>query len=75
VPESRWTVGALLIAFVALIALANGILGTVGGWFGADDLTFEKLLGWAVSPLAWLLGVPGARRPGRVLDRAEDGGQ
>jgi CNT family concentrative nucleoside transporter len=52
------TVGALLIAFVALIALANGILGTVGGWFGADDLTFEKLLGWAVSPLAWLLGVP-----------------
>ncbi len=52
------TVGALLIAFVALIALANGILGAVGGWFGADGLTFEKLLGWAVSPLAWLLGVP-----------------
>ena len=29
-----------------------------GGWFGADGLTFEKLLGWAVAPLAWLLGVP-----------------
>lgn len=52
------TVGALLIAFIALIALANGILGSVGGWFGADGLTFEKLLGWALAPLAWLLGVP-----------------
>ena len=52
------TVGALLIAFIALIALANGILGGVGGWFGVDDLTFQKLLGWAFAPLAWLLGVP-----------------
>jgi len=52
------TVGALLIAFIALIALANGILGAVGGWFGADGLTFQKLLGWALAPLAWLLGVP-----------------
>jgi CNT family concentrative nucleoside transporter len=52
------TVGALLIAFVAVIALANGVLGAVGGWFGADDLTFEQILGWAVAPLAWLLGVP-----------------
>lgn len=52
------TVGALLIAFIAFIALANGILGGVGGWFGADDLTFQKLLGWALAPLAWLLGVP-----------------
>jgi len=52
------TVGGLLIAFVALIAMANGILGAVGGWFGVDGLTFEKLLGWALAPLAWLLGVP-----------------
>jgi CNT family concentrative nucleoside transporter len=52
------TVGALLIAFIALIAMANGILGWVGGWFGRDDLTFEQLLGWALAPLAWLLGVP-----------------
>ncbi|GGO72191.1 NupC/NupG family nucleoside CNT transporter [Nocardioides deserti] len=52
------TVGALLIAFIALIALANAILGAVGGWFGADGLTFEKILGWALAPLAWLLGVP-----------------
>ncbi|WP_104105229.1 nucleoside transporter C-terminal domain-containing protein [Nocardioides sp. 616] len=52
------TVGALLIAFVALIAMADGILGEVGSWVGADDLTFDKLLGWALAPLAWLLGVP-----------------
>ena len=52
------TVGALLIAFVAVVALANGILGGVGGWFGADDLTFERILGWLLAPLAWLLGVP-----------------
>jgi len=52
------TVGALLIAFIALIAMANGILGGVGGWFGVDGLTFQKLLGWALAPLAWLLGVP-----------------
>jgi concentrative nucleoside transporter, CNT family len=52
------TVGALLIAFVALIALANGLLGAVGGWFGYDGLTFERILGWALAPLAWLLGVP-----------------
>lgn len=52
------TVGALLIAFIALIAMANGILGAVGGWVGVDGLTFQRLLGWAVSPLAWLLGVP-----------------
>jgi concentrative nucleoside transporter, CNT family len=52
------TVGALLIAFVAMIALANGILGGVGGWFGVDNLTFQRLVGWAFAPLAWLLGVP-----------------
>ncbi|WP_340541049.1 NupC/NupG family nucleoside CNT transporter [Nocardioides sp. GXZ039] len=52
------TVGALLIAFVAAIALANGILSGVGGWFGHDDLTFQQIVGWVVSPLAWLLGVP-----------------
>lgn len=52
------TVGALLIAFVAAIALANGLLGGVGGWFGNDSLTFQQLLGWALAPLAFMLGVP-----------------
>ncbi len=52
------TVGALLIAFVALIALGNGIVGGIGGWFGVQDLTVESILGSVLSPLAWLLGVP-----------------
>jgi CNT family concentrative nucleoside transporter len=52
------TVGALLIAFVGVIAMANGILGAVGGWFDYDGLTFQKVLGWGLAPLAWLLGVP-----------------
>ena len=51
-------VGAMLLAFVALIAVINGVLGGVGGWFGMPELTLELLLGWAFSPLAFLLGVP-----------------
>ena len=52
------TVAALLIAFVALIAMANGIVGGVASWFGIEDLTFQKILGWVFAPIAWLLGVP-----------------
>jgi len=51
-------VGALLIAFVALIALANASIAAVGSWFGAEDLSLQRLLGLALAPLAWLLGVP-----------------
>lgn len=51
-------VGCLLIAFVAFIALANGVLGAVGSWFGLDGLTFQRVLGWVFAPLAWLIGVP-----------------
>jgi len=51
-------VGAMLLAFVALIAVVNGVLGGVGEWFGMPELTLELLLGWAFSPLAFLLGVP-----------------
>ena len=53
-------VGAMLLAFVALIAVVNGVLGGVGGWFGMPELTLELLLGWLFSPLAFLLGVPWA---------------
>jgi CNT family concentrative nucleoside transporter len=53
-------VGALLLAFVALIALLNASLATVGGWFGAEDLTLQRLFGWGLAPVAWLLGVPWA---------------
>ena len=51
-------VGCLLIAFISLIALANGLLGGVGEWFGYDGLTLEKVLGWVFAPVAWLIGVP-----------------
>jgi concentrative nucleoside transporter, CNT family len=52
------TVGALLIAFIAIIAMLNAMLHGIGGWFGYDQLSFQKVLGWVFSPLAWLLGVP-----------------
>mgnify|MGYP001817250710 CR=1 FL=1 len=49
-------IGAMLIAFVALIALVNGIVGWVAGWFGYD-LTLQMILGWLFSPLMFLLGI------------------
>ncbi len=51
-------VGALLLAFVALIAMLNASIGAVGGWLGAENLSLQKLLGFALAPIAWLLGVP-----------------
>lgn len=51
-------VGCLLLAFVSLIALANGLLSGAGGWVGIHDLTFTRLLGWVFSPVAWLIGIP-----------------
>ncbi|MGM9929811.1 MAG: NupC/NupG family nucleoside CNT transporter [Bacillus sp. (in: firmicutes)] len=51
-------IGAMLLAFIALIALLNGILGFVGGWFGLDNLSLELILGYIFSPLAFVIGVP-----------------
>lgn len=51
-------VGASLLAFVALIAMMNGIIGGVAGWFGYGGLTLQTILGWLFSPLAWIIGVP-----------------
>ncbi len=51
-------VGAMLLAFVALIALLNGMLSGIGGWFNYPQLSMELILGWVFSPLAWLIGVP-----------------
>ncbi|MDE1461556.1 NupC/NupG family nucleoside CNT transporter [Spartinivicinus poritis] len=51
-------VGAMLIAFVGLIALLNFWLGGIGEYFGITDLTFQYLLGKLFSPLAFILGVP-----------------
>jgi CNT family concentrative nucleoside transporter len=52
------TIGAMLLAFVALIALANGLLGGVGSWVGMEDLSLQKVLGWVFAPLMFLLSVP-----------------
>lgn len=51
-------VGAMVLAFVALVALANGILGGVGGWFGLPDLSFQQIIGYVFAPIMFLLGVP-----------------
>ena len=51
-------VAAMVLAFVALVALANGILGGIGGWFGMEDLTFQKIVGLLFQPIMYLLGVP-----------------
>lgn len=51
-------VGAMVLAFVALVALANGILGAVGGLFGQPELSFQMLLGWLFAPVMFLIGVP-----------------
>ena len=51
-------VGAMLIAFIGLIALLNGMVGGVAGWFGYPSWNLEKILGEAFAPLAWLVGVP-----------------
>jgi len=50
-------VGALLIAFVAMIALLNDLVGGVGSLFGAPELTMQMLLGGLLAPVAWLMGV------------------
>ena len=52
------TIGAMLIAFISLIALANLLLGVVGGWFGNGDLTFQQILGYVFAPLMSAIGVP-----------------
>jgi len=51
-------VGAMLLAFIALIALLNGIIGWAGGLAGWENLTLELIMGWLLAPLAWIMGVP-----------------
>ncbi|GAA0269640.1 NupC/NupG family nucleoside CNT transporter [Alteraurantiacibacter aestuarii] len=52
------SVGAMVLAFVALVALANGVLGGLGGLIGMPDLTFQGLLGHLLAPVMLLLGIP-----------------
>jgi CNT family concentrative nucleoside transporter len=56
-------VGAMLIAFLALIALTNGLLGAIHNWLGGHGLVWfptslQQIFGWAFAPVAWVIGVP-----------------
>tara|TARA_R110000868_G_scaffold304437_28_gene565508 strand:+ start:1629 stop:2960 length:1332 start_codon:yes stop_codon:yes gene_type:complete len=56
-------VGAMLLAFIALLAMFNGFFGWVSDLTGLSDaigspLTIEMLLGWVLAPAAWLIGIP-----------------
>jgi concentrative nucleoside transporter, CNT family len=53
-------VGAMLLAFLGLIAVFNAVLGPLGGLFGFPELNLEWILGMVFRPLAWLMGVPWA---------------
>ncbi len=52
------SVGAMLVAFVAIVAVINGILTGIGGWFGMEGLTLQWLLGKLFFPVALVIGVP-----------------
>ena len=51
-------VGAMLLAFIALIALLNTIVGGISGLFGYDNITIELILGYVFAPFAFIIGVP-----------------
>ena len=51
-------VGAMVLAFVALVALANGLLGGLGNMVGVPDLSFQRLVGYIFAPIMFLLGIP-----------------
>ena len=51
-------VGGCLVAFMALLAMANFLTGQAGGLFHHPELTLEIIFGWIFTPLAWIMGVP-----------------
>jgi len=56
-------VGAMLIAFLALIAFSNGILGGLHNWLAPHGLAWfpsslQQIFGWVFAPVAWVIGVP-----------------
>ena len=55
-------VGAMVLAFVALVALANGLLGGLGNWSASRTSASSGIIGYVFAPVMYLIGVPGARR-------------
>ncbi len=51
-------VGAMLLAFVGMLALINGLLGVVGGFLGMEHLSLGLILGTLLKPLSFMLGIP-----------------
>lgn len=51
-------VGAMLLAFIALIALVNMMLGGIGGFFGHEEITMQLILGYIFAPIAYIIGIP-----------------
>ena len=51
-------VGAILIAFIALVSLLNSLLEILGGFVGLSDLSLQLILGYVFFPIVWLMGVP-----------------
>ena len=51
-------IGAMLLTFIALIALVNGMVGGIAGYAGIEDLTLQKMLGWLFAPMMYLLNIP-----------------
>ncbi|MDD5657260.1 MAG: nucleoside transporter C-terminal domain-containing protein [Elusimicrobia bacterium] len=62
-------VGAMLVAFMALLAMANWACHQAFGFVGRPEIGFEQLLGWFFSPLAWVMGTPWNECPliGRLI--------
>jgi CNT family concentrative nucleoside transporter len=56
--QLAFAIGALLLAFIGLIALINGIIGWGGSFFGFENLTMQQILGYLFQPVAFLIGVP-----------------
>ncbi|MBT7276304.1 MAG: nucleoside transporter C-terminal domain-containing protein [Woeseiaceae bacterium] len=52
------SIAAMLIAFVALIALTNSLFVGLGSLIGIEGLTMQKILGWVFSPIMFLLNIP-----------------
>lgn len=56
--QLAFAIGALLLAFIALIAMINGMIGWAGGLVGFEGLTLQQILGVLFQPVAFLIGVP-----------------